>query len=114
MSGCHQPACWLILFDRKKKCGRLRLSTILPTHCPPLCQPNHDKPLAAFGLAASGLVASGLASFDQWVFSLALLIDGCGFGGGWFHGFATVGCVASGFAVVGLAAVVLRSWVWWH
>ncbi len=35
---------------------------------------------------------------------MAVLIDGFGFGGGWFHGFATVGCVASGFAVVGLVA----------
>ena len=32
-------------------------------------------------------------------------VDGFGFGGGWFHGFATAGCVASDFAKVGLAAV---------
>ena len=32
-------------------------------------------------------------------------IDGFGFGGGWFHGFAKAGCAVSGFAVVGLAAM---------
>ena len=36
---------------------------------------------------------------------MAMLIDGFGFGGGWFHGFATAGCAASGFATAGLAAV---------
>ena len=33
-----------------------------------------------------------------------MLIDGFGFGGGWFHGFAAAGCAVSGFAAVGLAA----------
>ena len=32
-------------------------------------------------------------------------IDGFGFGGGWFHGFAAAGCVASGFAMAGLVTV---------
>ena len=60
-------------FDIKKECGRLRLKTVLPTHRPLLCQPNHDKPLAASGsaafavvvsfLVASRLMASGLTSF---------------------------------------------------
>ena len=46
-------------------CGRWRFPTILTTHHPPLCQPNHDKPLAAPSLAAFGPAASGLASSRQ-------------------------------------------------
>ena len=40
--------------------GSRRCSTIPHTHCPPLCQSNHGKPLAASGLVAFGLVAFGL------------------------------------------------------
>ena len=64
-------------------CGRRRLSTVTPTHHPPLCQANHDKPLeascsTAFGLVASGLVLPVWHLSDQYVFNLAMLIDGFG------------------------------------
>ena len=36
---------------------------------------------------------------------MAVPVDGFGFGGGWFHGFATAGYATSGFATAGLAAV---------
>ena len=49
----------------KENCGILRLSTIPPTHHPPLCQPNHDKPLAACALAACGLAVSSSAAFGS-------------------------------------------------
>ena len=90
-------------------CGRRRLSTIPPTHHPPLCQPEHDKPfeasgLAAFGLAAFGLVASGSACSGLVGFQY-------GYANWWFTvwwwlatRFGTAGCVASGFSVVGLVA----------
>ena len=42
---------------------------------------------------------------DRWFFSLAVLVDDFGFGGGWFRGFATAGCAASGVVAVGLVAV---------
>ena len=42
---------------------------------------------------------------EWWVLSLAMSIDGFGFGGGWFHDFSATGCAASGFATAGLAAV---------
>ena len=43
------------------------------------------------------------------VFGLAMLVDCFGFGYGWFHVFATAGCVSSGFAVTGLAAVGFKA-----
>ena len=97
-----------------------RICTLLPTHRPPFSQASHDKPLVssglvAFGLAAIGsvvaigLVAFGLILQDWWVFSLVMLVDCFRFGYGWFHVFATTGCVASGFAVTGLAAVGFKA-----
>ncbi len=74
--GWRQPRCWLILFDIKKKYGRLRLNTVPPTHRPLLCQPNHDKHLAASCLAALGLVVSGLA---VCCLGLLAMVDYCGF-----------------------------------
>ncbi len=47
----------------------------------------------------------------SWVFSLAMPIDGSGFGAVWFHGFAAAGYAASGFAMSGLGQRVLRHWV---
>ena len=80
-----------------------------PTHCPPFCHVNHDKPsaasgLSAFGLAAFGLAASCLASSGSVSCCLAILVDCFGFGCGWCHGFAAAGCVVSGFAMAGSAA----------
>ena len=56
------------------------------------------------------LSGSGSAAFssavhppDQWPFSLSVLVDGFGFGSGWFHSFAAAGCATSGFAKAGLA-----------
>ena len=46
---------------------------------------------------------------DKWVFSLAMPIDGFGFGGGWFHGFATACCSARVWRQQDL-----RSWVRQH
>ena len=67
----------------------MRLNTVLPTHRPLLCQPNHDKHSAAPGSAAFGLVVSGLA-----VCCLGLLatVDCCGFSIGWFGGVGPVSC----------------------
>ena len=51
-----------------------RLCTLLPTHRPPFCQANNDKPSAAsgsvafgsaaIGSAAIGLMSSGLVGFQ--------------------------------------------------
>ena len=116
MSGRHQPTCRLILFDIKKKCGRLRLNTVPPTHRPLLCQPNHDKHSAAPGSAAFGLVVSGLA-----VCCLGLLatVDCCGFSIGWFGGVGPVSChlcqilpqQVSEFLAAVSGKRVLRRWV---
>ena len=117
MSGRHLPTCRLILFDIKKKCGRLRLNTVPPTHRPLLCQPNHDNHLAASGLVDFGLVVSGLA-----VCCLGLLatVDCCGFSIGWFGGVGPVSChlrqillqQVSEFLAAVLGKWVLRRWVW--
>ena len=68
---CYAPYCsrQFIIVER-------RLSTILPTHRPPFCQANHDKPSAAsgsvaFGSVAFGSVAFGSAAFGPATFGLA-------------------------------------------
>ena len=62
---CYAPYCsrQIIIVER-------RLSTIQPTHRPPFCQANHDKPSAASGLVAFGSVAFGLAAFGSATFGL--------------------------------------------
>ena len=77
MSGWCQPTCRLILFDIKKKCGRLRPNTIPTTHRPLLCQPNHDKVFAASGSMAFCLVVSGLAASGLLASSLTLFGFAC-------------------------------------
>ena len=42
-----------------------------PSHRPPLCQANHDKPSMASGSATSGLVASGLVTSGSATSGLA-------------------------------------------
>ena len=68
---CYAPYCsrQFIIVER-------RLSTIPPTHRPPFCQANHDKPSAAsgsvaFGSVAFGSVAFGSAAFGSATFGLA-------------------------------------------
>ena len=63
---CYAPYCsrQFIIVER-------RLSTILPTHRPPFCQANHDKPLVAFGSVAFGSVAFGSAAFGPATFGVA-------------------------------------------
>ena len=86
-----------------------RLFTSSPTHRPPFCHANHDKPSAAPGAAAFGSAAFGLATFGSaasgsTASSLFMLVDCFGFIYGWFRVFAAAGCVASGFAMSGSAA----------
>ena len=121
MSGRCQPTCRLILFDIKKKCGRSRLNTVLPTHRPLLCQPNHDKHSAASGSAASGSAAFGLVVSSLAVRCLGLLatVDCCGFSIGWFGGVGPVSChlhqilpqQVSEFLAAVSGKRVLRRWV---
>ena len=84
--------------------GSSEISSIPPTPCPPLCQDNHGKPLQL--LVWRHLVSQLLVWWlpDQWLFSLAVPVDGFRSGGGWFHGFYAAGCAASGFATAGLLA----------
>ena len=63
---CYAPYCsrQFIIVER-------RLSTIMPTHRPPFCQANHDKPSTASGSVAFGSLAFGSAAFGPATFGVA-------------------------------------------
>ncbi len=89
--------------------GSSGISIIPPTHRPPLCQANHCKPLAASGwlLLFRRLLVPRLPGPwlpEWWLFSLAVPVDGFGFGGGWFRGFSAAGYATSDSATAGLMA----------
>ena len=107
------------------------ISTILPTHCPPLCQATHglvDSGLLTFGLEASSSAASRLTAFQfgsacwwfqvQW-WPAQWFCPGwlCGIrfccGGSAAVGFKVVGSVATGLVAVSFKPSVTSPWHFW-